>query len=268
MADQAKTDAGTDATHTRACACGRGGECEQARESGSAGTRAQASVPEDGREGAHEPAPGRAEGGRENEPGPEGEAEREIFVTVSDALEYLFCPRFIFFERCLGIAQREERRFKVQKGRELHESREKVNRDYVRMRLDCVRKEISVYLTSHKYHFKGEVDEVLFLGDGTAAPLDYKYAEYKDTVYRTHKYQAALYGLLIMEHFGVEVKKGFVCYTRSNNQVVEIDFREKDYEKARQIVREILEIIQRGYYPEGTKQKARCVDCTYKNICV
>lgn len=35
----------------------------------------------------------------------------EIFVTVSDALEYLFCPRFIFFMHCLGVAQREERRF-------------------------------------------------------------------------------------------------------------------------------------------------------------
>lgn len=37
----------------------------------------------------------------------EGEREsataQEIFVTVSDALEYLFCPRFIFFERCLMI---------------------------------------------------------------------------------------------------------------------------------------------------------------------
>jgi CRISPR-associated exonuclease Cas4 len=194
--------------------------------------------------------------------------EQEVFVTVSDALEYLFCPRFIFFMHCLGIAQREERRYKVLKGRELHESREKVNRDYVRKKLNCVRKEISVYLTSHKHHFKGEVDEVLFLEDGTAAPLDYKYAEYKDTVYRTHKFQAALYGLLVMEHFGVDVKRGFVCYTRSNNHVEEIDFQEKDYEKARRMVHEILMIIQRGYYPDGTKQKARCVDCTYRNICV
>ena len=194
--------------------------------------------------------------------------ELDIFVTVSDALEYLFCPRFIYFMHCLGIAQREERRFKVQKGRELHESREKVNRDYVRTKLNCVRKEISVYLTSQKYHFKGEVDEVLFLVDGTAAPLDYKYAEFKETVYRTHKFQAALYGLLIMEHFGVDVKRGFVCYTRSNNHVEEIDFQQKDYEKAKEIVREILMIIQRGYFPDGTKQKARCVDCTYRNICV
>jgi CRISPR-associated exonuclease Cas4 len=204
----------------------------------------------------------------------EGEAissrgqEQEVFVTVSDALEYLFCPRFVFFMHCLGIAQREERRYKVLKGRELHESREKVNRDYVRKRLNCSRKEISVYLTSQRMHFKGEVDEVLFLDDGTAAPLDYKYAEWKETVYRTHKYQAALYGLLIMENYGVDVKRGFVCYTRSNHHVEEIDFREKDFEKARQIVREILMIIQRGYYPEGSKQKARCVDCTYRNICV
>lgn len=194
-------------------------------------------------------------------------SEKEIFVTVSDALEYLFCPRFIFFMHCLGIAQKEERRYKVLKGRELHESREKVNRDYVRKKLNCIRKEISVYLTSQKYHFKGEVDEVLFLEDGTAAPLDYKFAEFKDTIYRTHKYQAVLYGLLIMEHYGVDVKRGFVCYTRSNHHVEEIAFRQKDFERARIMVVEILNIIQKGYYPDGTKQKARCVDCTYRNIC-
>jgi CRISPR-associated exonuclease Cas4 len=193
---------------------------------------------------------------------------QEIFVTVSDALEYQFCPRFIFFMHCLGIAQREERRYKVLKGRELHDSREKVNRDYIRKKLNCVRKEISVYLTSKKYHFKGEVDEVLFLEDGSAAPLDYKFAEFKDTIYRTHKYQAALYGLLIMEHYGVDVKRAYVCYTRSNHHVEEIDFRQKDFERARLMVAEILNIIQKGYYPEGTKQKARCVDCTYRNICV
>jgi CRISPR-associated exonuclease Cas4 len=194
--------------------------------------------------------------------------EQEIFVTVSDALEYLFCPRFIFFMHCLGIAQREERRYKVLKGRELHEIRENVNREYVRKKLSCVGKEVSVYLTSHKYHFKGEVDEVLFLEDGTAAPLDYKFAEFKNTIYRTHKFQEALYGILIMEHFGVDVKRGFVCYTRSNNYVAEIDFKQKDYERAKEIVHEILMIIQKGYFPEGTKQKARCVDCTYRNICV
>jgi len=206
---------------------------------------------------------------RASEEKAEGETEgEEVFITVSDALEYLFCPRFIFFERCLMIPEHQERRYKVLKGRELHESREKVNRDYVRKRLKCTGKEISVYLTSRRYHLKGEVDEVLFLEDGTAAPMDYKFAEWKKTVYRTHKYQAALYGLLIAEHYGVEVNRGFICYARCNHHVEEIILRDKDYKRAEEMVREILMIIQRGYYPDGTKQKARCVDCTYRNICV
>lgn len=193
--------------------------------------------------------------------------DSEVFVTVSDALEYLFCPRFIFFIHCLDIPQGEERRIKVLKGRELHESREKVNKDYLRKRINCIKKEIAVYLVSKKLHLKGEVDEILFLDDGTAAPMDYKYAEYKKTVYKTHKYQALLYGLLVMEHYNVDVKRGFVCYTRSNHHVEEMNFSLKDFEAAKKIVREILAIIQRGYFPDGTKQKARCVDCTYRNIC-
>jgi CRISPR-associated exonuclease Cas4 len=92
------------------------------------------------------------------------------------------------------------------------------------------------------------VDEVLFLDDGTAAPLDYKFAVFKDTVFRTHKYQSALYGLMIADNYGVEVKNGF--------------------ERAIALVNDVLEVIQKGFYPAATKYKARCVDCTYRNICV
>lgn len=194
--------------------------------------------------------------------------ESEVFITVSDVMEYLFCPRFIYFMCCLGIPQREEKRYKVLKGRELHETREKVNKSYIRKKLQCVGKEVSVYLASRKYHLKGEVDEVLFLDDGTAAPLDYKFAEFKEVLFRTHKYQSALYGLMIADNYGVEVNRGFVCYTRSNHLVKEVKFRDKDFERSIAMVNEILEIIQKGFYPKGTKYKARCVDCTYRNICV
>ena len=162
-------------------------------------------------------------------------SEQEIFVTVSDTLEYLFCPRFIFFMHRQCIVQREERRYKVLEGRELHESREKVNRDYVRNKLNCVKKEISVYLTSQKYDFKGEVDEVLFLEDGTVAPLDYKFAKFKDTVYRTQVSGRSLWASH-HEHYVVDVKRCFVCYTRGNHHMEEIAFRQKDFEQARIMV--------------------------------
>jgi len=191
----------------------------------------------------------------------------EVFITVSDVMEYLFCPRFIYFMHCLGIPQHEERRYKVLKGRALHDAREKLNREYLRKKLQCVRKELAVYLVSQKYHLKGEVDEVLFLEDGTAAPLDYKFAEYKELLYRTHRYQSALYGLMIADTYGVAVKRGFVCYTRSNHLVKEVNLSATDFERAIAQVNEVLAIIQQGFYPEGTKYKTRCVDCTYRNIC-
>jgi len=196
------------------------------------------------------------------------ELEPEVFITVSDVMEYLFCKRFIYFMYCLGIPQHEEKRYKVLKGRELHEAREKVNKSYIRKKLLCVRKDAAVYLVSRKYHVKGKVDEVLFLEDGTAAALDYKFAEFKDTVFRTHKYQSALYGLMIADNYGVEVNRGFVCYTRSKHLVKEVKLGNKDFERAIALVSEVLEIIQKGFYPEATKYKARCVDCTYRNICV
>lgn len=192
----------------------------------------------------------------------------EIYITPSEVIEYLFCPRFIFYMDVLCIPQHEEQRYKVLKGRELHEKKERVNREYLRKKLGVTAKDILVYLASERYHLKGVVDEVLSLEDGTLAPLDYKFAEYKETTYRTHKYQSVLYGLLIRDNYGKEVKRGYVCYIRSRHKVKEIAFQQKDFDEALKVIDEILEIIQKGVYPKKTRYGIRCIDCCYRNICV
>ena len=68
--------------------------------------------------------------GQAQESARESAPAQEIFITVSDALEYLFCPRFIFFERCLMIPEHQEKRYKVLKGRELHEILMIIQRGY------------------------------------------------------------------------------------------------------------------------------------------
>ncbi|HBY57412.1 MAG TPA: CRISPR-associated protein Cas4 [Candidatus Atribacteria bacterium] len=191
-----------------------------------------------------------------------------VYITPSEVIEYLYCPRFIYFMNCLSIPQHEEQRYKVLMGREIHEKKSKINKEYLRKKLHCIKKEISVYLASDRYHLKGVVDEVLFLEDGTLAPLDYKFAEYKDRLFRTHKIQSVLYAILIKENYHCEVNKGYICYTRSKNLVKEILFKEKDFRTAFNIIEEMLRIIQLGYYPKGTSYSAKCIDCCYKNICV
>ncbi len=194
--------------------------------------------------------------------------ESGIYVTASVLLEYLFCPRFIYFMNCLAIPQNQGRRFKVIKGREVHEGRERANIDYLRKRIGCVRKEIGVYMASAKYHMAGIVDEVLMLSDGTMAPLDYKYAEFRETIFRTQRYQCVFYGLLIQENYGREVQRGYVCYTRSRNALKEVPVGERDYVNVRTMIETIVKITQRGYYPQGTRHKTQCFDCCYRNVCV
>ncbi|HAX97890.1 MAG TPA: CRISPR-associated protein Cas4 [Candidatus Atribacteria bacterium] len=193
-------------------------------------------------------------------------SETEDSLTASDLLEYLFCPRFIYFERYLHIPQHEEKRYKVEKGREIHEERKKINPQYLRKKIGCVDRKFSVYLSSPD-GWKGVVDEVLELEDGAMAPLDYKFAEYDGKTFFNHKAQLVYYASLIRHTFQKPVKKGFIIYTRSNNKLVEIPIEESDFIKLKKITDEIKEIIQKGKYPLSTVYRQACFDCCYRNIC-
>ncbi|MBF0121546.1 MAG: CRISPR-associated protein Cas4 [Desulfobacterales bacterium] len=191
-----------------------------------------------------------------------------ILITPSEIIEYLYCPRFSYFMFCLGIDQHEDKRFKVQKGREIHKEKSQINKDYLRKKIGVINKEVEVYLASEKFHLKGIVDEVLTLNDGTMSPLDYKFAEYKEKEFKTYKIQSLIYGILISENYNKAVHKGFIVYTRSKNKLLEIEFVQKDFDDLAQTIQKILYIIQKGYYPKKTSSKSKCDDCTFNNICV
>lgn len=187
-------------------------------------------------------------------------------ITPSDVIQYLYCPRFIYFEKILAIPQNEEKYYKAMRGRHLHNYKEGVNKDYLRKKIGAVEKHQEQYLTND--FLRGKVDEVLELEDGTAAPLDYKFAEYKDRVFSTYKTQLFCYAWLIEENFGKKVHKGYLVYTRSKNKLVEVEVTENSKEKVKQAAQEIIDIIETNRFPKATKYKKRCIRCTYRNICV
>jgi CRISPR-associated exonuclease Cas4 len=193
--------------------------------------------------------------------------DSETIITISDVLEYLFCPRFIYYMHCLDIPQHEEKRFKVMKGREVHEEKMITNPEYLRKKLGVVKKEINVFIASRQHHIKGIVDVVLILDDGTAAPFEYKFAEFKDTIFQTYKYQLVLHAIMIQVNYHLDVKRGFICFTRSNNHIETIEFTEQDFVRGIEIVNEVLEIIDKGFYPNKGKYNNKCIDCCYATIC-
>lgn len=196
------------------------------------------------------------------------DTESTIMITPSEVIEHLFCPRFTYFMNCLNIPQHEELRYKVLKGRELHEKREKENREYLRKKIGCIGKEISIYVASPKVRVRGIIDEILTFADGSMSPLDYKYTEYKDYLFETHKVQSVLYAMLIQATYKKPVNKGYICYVKDGVALKEVIYKEADFVYANEVVDEIFDVIIKGYYPKKTSWQNRCIDCCYKNICV
>lgn len=189
-----------------------------------------------------------------------------LSLTPSHIIEYLYCPRFTYFEYVLRIPQHEEANYLVMRGRNLHDDKLEQNKEYLRKRLGVVEKLVDQYLTNDL--MRGRMDEVLTLQDNSMAPLDYKFAEYKDRVYDTYQTQLYCYAWLIEENFGKPVNKGFLVYTRSRNKVIEVEISEENKAHVKKAAADIFDIIEQNKYPKATKYKARCVSCTYRNMCV
>ncbi|HYN79296.1 MAG TPA: CRISPR-associated protein Cas4 [Lamprocystis sp. (in: g-proteobacteria)] len=194
--------------------------------------------------------------------------EQPPMITPSEVLEHVWCPRFTWFMNVQNIPQHEETRFKVLKGREVHQRRATENRDYLRRKIGAVKREIEVYLASPTLRLRGIVDEVLWLKDGTMAPLDYKYTPAQDRVFKTHETQILLYAMLIREVYQEPVTRGYIAYVRDGSQLQEVPITDEAITQARRLIGQIFDIIHTGRLPARTSSRLRCEDCCYKNICV
>lgn len=184
----------------------------------------------------------------------------------SQIIEFLYCARYTFFEYVLRIPQYEEKFYKVTRGRELHDEKLERNKDYLRKKIGAAEKWTDQYLGMEG--LRGKVDEVLRLQDGTFAPLDYKFAHWKDKVYDTYKQQLYCYALLIEANFDVKVNRGFLVYTRSKHKLIEVPIPLEAKEQVQESIQQMMGIIEGNKYPKATAFKKRCVNCTYRNICI
>ncbi|MCK4761870.1 MAG: CRISPR-associated protein Cas4 [Candidatus Aminicenantes bacterium] len=193
-------------------------------------------------------------------------SENKILISASQLIEYWYCPRFIYFMNVLGIAQYEEKRIKVLKGREVHEKKA-LQPGYLRKKLGVIRQEKNIYLSDPGYGICGIIDEVLFFEDGRISLLDYKFA-YNKHKFKTQFLQSVFYSLLIESHYRAKVETGYVVYTRDKNKIVPYGITGKDRQAVLDSIEKVNLIITRGFYPKGTKYGKRCGDCAYKRICV
>jgi CRISPR-associated exonuclease Cas4 len=100
------------------------------------------------------------------------------------------------------------------------------------------------------------------------APLDYKFAQFKDKIYETYRTQLYCYAWLIEQNYGKKVNRGYLVYTRSQNKLVEVPISDAEKREVQDCAKQIYKIIDQNFFPKATKYRKRCLDCTYRNICV
>jgi CRISPR-associated exonuclease Cas4 len=196
------------------------------------------------------------------------DTENTPMITPWEVIQHVFCPRFTWFMNVQQIPQHEDTRYKVLKGREVHLHRETENKGYLRRKIGVVKREDEVYLASPKLRLRGRVDEVLWLNDGTMAPLDFKFTEAREQAFKTHRIQVLLYALLVRETYHQPVTRGYVAYIRGGSKLLEVPLREHDEAEMTSLIDEIFAIIDLGRLPRRTPHRVRCQDCCYRNICV
>lgn len=191
----------------------------------------------------------------------------KVSITATHLLEYGFCPRFTYFHHFLGVREHQERRFKVQKGREVHEGKTRLNKSYLRRRIGCIERQQGLKLYANDGMYVGQVDELLTLADGSMATLDYKWSVWKGRVFATQLLQLTLYSLLVADVFQVSVDRAYLVFVRSQNKLVTQELGLEHFEGLYEAIQTIQEIRERGHFPAPTTRVRQCQDCTYRNIC-
>ena len=184
-------------------------------------------------------------------------------LSVTNAVEHAFCPRFTYFQLVLGIEQREGKRGTVQAGRAFHSRHSTRNKTYKVKRLEGT-KLTELMLYSKKHVFSGRIDEAIEAGDQILV-IERKYSDYM-FIGATLKTQLGLLAILAEENTGKKVKQAIVVFDKNERVEVPVKITEKIKQNALEVLQKIRHIISSGDMP-FSKHDNRCLNCCYRKIC-
>jgi len=195
----------------------------------------------------------------------------EPFVSVTDIKHYIYCPRLIYFDKVLHAtpvfgSQQED-------SKELHE-------DYVKKEL---RRKDAIYyspefvgaekllftpLSSSGLGLQGNVDCIIKTASGEYVPVDYKnMASDKGRVWMDHRYQLVAYALLVEDHFGAVVRRGFVNYI-PETLILQLEITPTMKSYVKRVLGHIKRIIEDEELPPIRVSKQKCGGgCGHKQVC-
>uniref|UniRef100_A0A7J2TG18 CRISPR-associated exonuclease Cas4 n=1 Tax=Archaeoglobus fulgidus TaxID=2234 RepID=A0A7J2TG18_ARCFL len=176
-------------------------------------------------------------------------------LDVSDVVQFLYCPRKVYF---LKIAGFRITRPKMEEGKKEQErATEKLEK--IAEKLGGVLLK-NLMLESEKYNLKGILDALIVANE--LFPVDIKLSRFSSVSY-AWKMQMTAYSVLVEEKFEKTVKKAFLFL---NGKLREIHITPDDKKNLERILEQIWRLIESENYPPAIKSK-KCGYCEMQKFC-
>lgn len=186
-------------------------------------------------------------------------------LTVTDLKQYTYCPRILYFNRCLpAVRPITEKMAEGKRAQEDEQGRE-VRRQLRTYGFHSGQRCFDVALYSGKLGVSAIVDLVILRPDSQeiAVPVDYKLSDLAGEHFRL---QLACYGLLVEEEMGLLVPYGFI-YLMPERRAQKVPILRRDRERIKAALAEMREIVAAERMPAMTTRPTRCVNCEFRRFC-
>jgi len=181
---------------------------------------------------------------------------------MRDVLNFLYCPRIVFFERVLH--QRQFQTYKqnhgIMKHSEFVAKAKRIMRDEWKL-FEKRQYEVAVYSTVHGY--KTVADSVMFSPAGDARVVQFKPKIPEFGVPFAWKVQMALEAIAAEETLEISCPYGYVA-PYEEGAIARVEFDDKLRERSVAILEEVKALLMKEEMPEPTRFAARCRDCMYR----
>lgn len=176
-------------------------------------------------------------------------------LDVSDVVQFLYCPRKIYFMKIAGFRiikpKMEEGKIEQERAIEkLEKIAEKLGGKLLK----------NLSLESERYGLKGVLDALIVSDE--LLPVDVKLSKFNSVSY-AWKMQMTAYSILVEEMFGRSVKRAYIFL---NGNLREITISPDDKRNLERILDQIWQVIEKETYPPVTKSK-KCGYCEMQKFC-
>lgn len=187
----------------------------------------------------------------------------DTVLTVTDLKQWQYCPRVVYYTRCLPRVRPVTYRMQAARDAHADEADRERRRGLRTYHLDRGEREFDVEVRSEALGLWGKIDLVI-RRDDEVIPI-----EYKDSAGRVGQnilVQLAAYGILLEEATGLAARRGFFYFIPTRRSYpVELTADLKA--AARMAIDEIHQMIDGESMPAPTPRRARCSNCEFRRFC-